>query len=120
MRTSFRLKPSRARLQLCETPRKFSTSDEASSFQRIKPPQNVYNTDSPLMSPRYVVPPKTCSIIGAPMTLGQPLLGTDYGPKLLREKGITSEITSLDWRVSDSGDLQFPSPSGNDPQLDSS
>jgi arginase len=53
------------------------------------------------------------------MTLGQPLLGTDYGPKLLREKGLTSEITNLDWRVSDSGDLQFPSPSGNDPQLDS-
>ena len=119
MRTLLHPIRKRMRLHLSGPSRKFSTNDEASTFQRIKPPQNVYNTDSPLVSPRYVAAPKTCSIIGAPMTLGQPLLGKDYGPKLLREKGLTSEITNLDWRVSDSGDLQFPSPSGNDPQLDS-
>ena len=53
------------------------------------------------------------------MTLGQPLLGTDHGPNLLREKGLKSEITSLDWRVSDIGDLEFPKPTANDPVLES-
>ena len=97
-----------------------STSTKTSDgFQRIKPPKNVYDTQSPLVSPNYIASPKTCCIIGAPMTLGQPLLGTDHGPNLLREKGLKSEITSLDWRVSDIGDLEFPKPTASDPVLKS-
>ena len=99
---------------------KYSTisNETTDKWQRIKPPKNIYDLQSPLVSPKHVASPKTCCIIGAPMTLGQPLLGTDYGPNLLREKGIQSEITNLDWRVSDIGDLQFPNPTGNDPILE--
>eukprot|EP00545_Synedropsis_sp_CCMP1620_P011964 CAMPEP_0119012786 /NCGR_PEP_ID=MMETSP1176-20130426/7581_1 /TAXON_ID=265551 /ORGANISM="Synedropsis recta cf, Strain CCMP1620" /LENGTH=360 /DNA_ID=CAMNT_0006965811 /DNA_START=73 /DNA_END=1158 /DNA_ORIENTATION=+ len=51
--------------------------------------------------------PKTVSLIGAPMTYGQPFVGTDSGPKLLREGGLRSMMTALGWRVDDVGDINF-------------
>eukprot|EP00565_Helicotheca_tamesis_P007211 CAMPEP_0185736818 /NCGR_PEP_ID=MMETSP1171-20130828/28855_1 /TAXON_ID=374046 /ORGANISM="Helicotheca tamensis, Strain CCMP826" /LENGTH=426 /DNA_ID=CAMNT_0028407555 /DNA_START=92 /DNA_END=1372 /DNA_ORIENTATION=- len=51
--------------------------------------------------------PKTVSIIGAPMTYGQPFVGTDSGPTLLREAGLLSHLSQLGWRVEDLPDLDF-------------
>lgn len=56
---------------------------------------------------RRVASPKTVSIIGAPMTYGQPFVGTDSGPTLLREQGLVQDLTNLGWRVEDIPDLDF-------------
>jgi len=53
--------------------------------------------------------PRTATIIGAPMTYGQPFAGTDHGPALLREKGLRGMLSSLGWRVEDLPDLSFDS-----------
>ena len=62
----------------------------------------------------FVAQPKTVEIIGAPMTAGQPLLGTDSGPELIRSLGLGGRLATLGWRVSDAGDLEFPSPGPGD------
>jgi len=41
------------------------------------------------------------------MTYGQPLIGTDCGPAMLREAGLRSKLTALGWRVEDLNDLNF-------------
>ncbi|KAL7574547.1 hypothetical protein ACA910_015901 [Epithemia clementina (nom. ined.)] len=51
--------------------------------------------------------PHTVSIIGAPMTYGQPFVGTDTGPALLREYGLRGMLSRLGWRVEDVPDLSF-------------
>lgn len=56
---------------------------------------------------QHVKRPKTVSIIGAPMTYGQPYVGTDHGPRLLREAGLLHHLASLGWRVHDNPDLEF-------------
>ncbi|ETI38618.1 arginase, variant [Phytophthora nicotianae CJ01A1] len=62
--------------------------------------------------------PQTVSIIGAPMTYGQPLLGTDSGPDQLREAGLHKTLVDLGWSVEENGNLSFVAPSSNDPVLD--
>ena len=52
-------------------------------------------------------PSKTCAVIGAPMTHGQPHVGTDSGPALLRQAGLDTHLKSLGWNVNDLGDLDF-------------
>jgi arginase len=50
------------------------------------------------------------------MTHGQPFVGTDVGPMLLRKAGLLQKLTSLGWRVDDQGDLDFnqtTTPGGN-------
>lgn len=37
--------------------------------------------------PPFLALPKTCTVIGAPTTLGQPLAGTDMGPQMIRDAG---------------------------------
>ncbi|ETV82425.1 arginase [Aphanomyces astaci] len=64
--------------------------------------------------------PQTVSVIGAPMTHGQPLLGTDFGPDLLRNGGLHNVITDLGWCVEETGNLNFRAPSAGDPQIDPS
>ncbi|KAL7497150.1 hypothetical protein ACHAWT_005313 [Skeletonema menzelii] len=56
---------------------------------------------------RHVAQPRTVSVIGAPMTYGQPFVGTDRGPELLRESGLLKDLSSLGWRVEDLPDLDF-------------
>lgn len=56
---------------------------------------------------RHTAHPRTVSIIGAPMTYGQPFVGTDRGPELLREKGLLKDLASLGWRVEDNPDLDM-------------
>lgn len=51
--------------------------------------------------------PRTATLIGAPMTYGQPYVGTDAGPSILREKGLRNILTSLGWRVEDLPELDF-------------
>jgi len=58
---------------------------------------------------RHVARPLTVSIIGAPLTYGQPYIGTDLGPKKLREAGLLSNLSSLGWRVKDNNDIDFDS-----------
>ena len=58
---------------------------------------------------RHTARPMTASIIGAPMTYGQPFVGTDDGPSRLREAGLLTSLSSLGWRVQDNPDLDFES-----------
>lgn len=41
------------------------------------------------------------------MTYGQPFVGTDSGPRLLRERGLGTNLAKLGWRVEDIQDLNF-------------
>ena len=66
-------------------------------------------------TPLYVKHPKTAAVIGAPQTWGQPLLGTDLGPDLVRRKGLREELTKLQWRVEMQKDIVFPEPKTDDP-----
>jgi len=56
---------------------------------------------------RHVPSPKTISVIGAPMTYGQPFVGTDSSPALLRQLGLLKDLSTLGWRVEDNPDLDF-------------
>jgi arginase len=56
---------------------------------------------------KHSAEPHTCTIIGAPMTYGQPFVGTDSGPSLLREAGLRGMLSSLGWRVEDLPNLDF-------------
>ncbi|OEU18626.1 Arg1 arginase 1 [Fragilariopsis cylindrus CCMP1102] len=47
------------------------------------------------------------SFLRAPQTYGQPFVGTDSGPRLLREGGLATMLTQLGWRVEDIADLDF-------------
>lgn len=58
---------------------------------------------------KLIEQPKTASVIGAPMTHGQPFVGTDHGPQLLRNENLLQHLTSLGWRVHDKADLNFDS-----------
>lgn len=51
--------------------------------------------------------PKTVSIIGAPMTYGQPFVGADSSPALIRGHGLVRDLDKLGWRVDDTGDIDF-------------
>ncbi|CEG42480.1 arginase [Plasmopara halstedii] len=62
--------------------------------------------------------PQTVSIIGAPMTYGQPLLGADDGPDLLRKAGLHKALVGLGWSVEENGNLKFKAPAYDDPKLD--
>ena len=63
---------------------------------------------------RFMVEPRAVEIIGAPMTAGQPLLGTDVGPELIRKHGLVRRLAALGWSVLDMGDLNFPQPGPGD------
>ena len=41
------------------------------------------------------------------MTYGQPFVGTDSGPQILRQAGLRPMLTALGWRVEDLPDLDF-------------
>ncbi len=41
------------------------------------------------------------------MTFGQPYVGTDHGPKLLRQAGLLEDLASIGWRVHDNGDIHI-------------
>lgn len=50
---------------------------------------------------------RACTVIGAPMTFGQPYVGTDTSPNNLRQIGLIEKLQLLSWNVSDAGNLPF-------------
>ena len=64
---------------------------------------------------RYLKAPKKVSVIGAPLTLGQPFDGVDEGPQRVRGAGLLDMLRSLDYRIEECGDLSFPEPRPGDP-----
>lgn len=83
--------------------RRFLSSTSSKRFSRIKPSSAVYEA----ATPEFLNSPKTAHLIGAPMTLGQPMEGTDHGPQLLRDAGLESALDALGWNVEDQGDLSM-------------
>lgn len=69
--------------------------------------QMLPSADASQVLYRHTARPMTASIIGAPMTYGQPFVGTDDGPSRLREAGLLTSLSSLGWRVQDKPDLDF-------------
>ena len=66
----------------------------------------------------YIDTPKTVTVIGAPMTYGQPLEGVQHGPEAIRNAGLRELCTGLGWRYRDLGDLPEDPPVKSDRQLD--
>mmetsp|Transcript_13262 Transcript_13262/g.25427 ORF Transcript_13262/g.25427 Transcript_13262/m.25427 type:complete len:368 (+) Transcript_13262:123-1226(+) len=85
------------------------------SFSRLDPHGagaglgNVHDRNEPSSLPlfKHTSYPHTCRVIGAPMTYGQPYVGTDGSPNLLRQEGLLQKLSHLGWRVHDHGDLEF-------------
>lgn len=48
------------------------------------------------------------AILGAPMVLGQTLMGTEKAPDFLRKNGLSERIGSLGFQLEDRGNLEFP------------
>ncbi|DAZ93912.1 TPA: hypothetical protein N0F65_010114 [Lagenidium giganteum] len=93
--------------------RRAITSTPTRSWDKVRPQRHAGEIRNP-----HLQPPQTVSIIGAPMTYGQPLLGTDSGPDLLREAGLHKTIIDLGWSVEETGNLDFVPPKHSDPVLD--
>jgi arginase len=60
----------------------------------------------PLRSP-FLSSPHIVSIIGAPLSAGQPLQGVDLGPQTLRDFGLVDRLRGDGWAVEDLGDVDF-------------
>ncbi|RLN58896.1 hypothetical protein BBJ29_000200 [Phytophthora kernoviae] len=89
------------------------SSSAARQWDQVRPHIHAGEQRNPLLNV-----PQTVSVIGAPMTYGQPLLGTDSGPDLLREAGLHKVLVDLGWSVEETGNLNFHPPTRNDPVLD--
>lgn len=70
---------------------------------------NVHDQLSQSAIPSHRSKMNQCAIIGVPMTDGQPYVGTDDGPALLRTAGLVENLKALSWNVEDLGDLDLPS-----------
>lgn len=58
----------------------------------------------------YLNEPKTVGIIGAPMALGQDLVGVEDAPKAMRAAGLHQVIKELGWKVEDRNDVEISLP----------
>jgi arginase len=54
--------------------------------------------------------PKTVTIVGAPLDLGQGRRGVDMGPSAIRYAGLEERLTSFGCRVTDRGNVTTPEP----------
>ncbi|TMW68373.1 hypothetical protein Poli38472_005841 [Pythium oligandrum] len=86
----------------------------ARAYGEVRTQRHPGEVDNP-----HLQQPKTVAVIGAPMTYGQPLLGTDSGPDLLRAGGLHKQLVDLGWFVEETGNLHFTPPRADDPVLDS-
>jgi len=59
---------------------------------------------------RFLKSPKTVSVVGAPMSYGQPLPGTDHGPALIHSAGLIPSLKRAGWRVSEDKTLPVAPP----------
>lgn len=66
---------------------------------------------------RNIDDPRTVSLVGAPVQLGQPFEGPSEGPQVLRKAGVGKLIEGLNWKVEDLGDLDCPPSASQDPKL---
>ncbi|KAJ8600763.1 hypothetical protein CTAYLR_006101 [Chrysophaeum taylorii] len=66
--------------------------------------------EASIAAPAFLRQPATVAIIGAPQNRGQPYIGTDRGPALLRRAGVREMLASLGWRVDDRGDCDMGGP----------
>ncbi|EDQ89232.1 uncharacterized protein MONBRDRAFT_37086, partial [Monosiga brevicollis MX1] len=68
--------------------------------------------------PEFLKEPKTCAIVGAPFTYGQPRYGVDNGPEALRDAGLMEALLRLGWRAYEHGDITFESPARGNPRYE--
>lgn len=52
--------------------------------------------------------PYTVAVVGAPMSYGQPLAGTEKAPHFVRKQGLLASIRGLGWGAEDLGDVDIP------------
>lgn len=62
--------------------------------------------------------PFTVAVLGAPVSLGQPLDGVELAPAALRAGGLRRAVTGTGWRWADRGDVAAPAPRAGDPRGD--
>lgn len=63
---------------------------------------------------------KTCSVISLPVNLGQPFLGPDRAPQLIKDAGLLQLLSKCGWRVQEEPQISFvvsSPPSAEDPKL---
>jgi arginase len=98
-----------------------SSSSPSSSLSHHHPGggiglHNVHDQNLPSAIPTQHSPLHRCSIIGVPMTQGQPYVGVDDGPSLLRASGLVEHLQRLSWQVHDLGDLDLNNASTAGPE----
>lgn len=76
------------------------------------------NPNSMMHLNKFLKSPKTVSILGVPMSFGQTLAGTDLGPELIREAGLSTALKRLGWRISNDTNLQVEVPTSKDSEAD--
>jgi len=64
----------------------------------------------PLLPASGLLAPYELALVGAPVSYGQPLAGTELAPAALRAAGLAPLVTSLGWRMRDTGDVPVPAP----------
>jgi len=62
---------------------------------------------APAASYNYIKQPNKVALVGVPLSRGQPLLGVERGPLVIRERGLATKLESDGWVVDDLGDLNF-------------
>lgn len=72
------------------------------------------SADAYVVGARFLKTPKTVSIVGAPMSWGQPQPGTDMGPELVRTAGLGKALKRLGWRIHSDSDLSVDAPTSED------
>lgn len=107
-----RVVPAVARASMHASP-VLSMSASYSSLERVRSQDEMKKIKADC-----IASPKTVSIVGAPMTYGQPYLGAESGPERMRKGGLHKILMNLDWRVKELGNLMFQPPSDADPEYD--
>lgn len=72
--------------------------------------ENLPDFDTEHDVPRFLRTPRTVSIVGAPMSWGQPLAGTDHGPGLVHQAGLIPALKRAGWRVNEDKTLTVLAP----------
>ena len=103
----------RAPYGACEGAQTFSCG--MSMFQRRLVPE-VRRCRSVLALRNFtsIASPKTLSMLGINISLGQPLQGVDKAPELLRRNGLREVVSECGWRLQQLPDIEekmFPTPS---------
>lgn len=63
-------------------------------------------------APAFLKRPLTASIVGAPISLGQRLVGVENGPDFIRDLSLRDSLQNEGWRVDDQGNISIPEEDG--------